>query len=379
MELGEIFEGRVRGVSSDGLGVVEAPDKRVFFAPATWTGDIGRFQVVELKRRHGIAKLVEMIEASPSRVVPPCPHHGWGEKSCGGCVWQFASYEAQLVAKQDRVEQALRRARLDVSVKPILPSPQVFGYRNRAQLKTDGERMGFVELGARRIAEVEDCLVLSEPNRKHLRSLRSQLPREDWKPRPPHPWNFIDIDEDFSNAELVLNKRRPFRQANTEQNLAMREWLASRISPLPKEWQVLELFAGSGNFTEIVSAHGFAAVCAAEVVDEALVALRAKNLSGVSTVAADLFQDASYATIKKAFPKAELLVLDPPRDGLKDKAGLLAAYPGLRAIASISCDVATFTRDLADFVAAGFKVVELQPLDQFPHTPHIEIMAWLER
>jgi 23S rRNA (uracil1939-C5)-methyltransferase len=41
--------------------------------------------------------------------------------------------------------------------------------------------------------------------------------------------------------------------------------------------------------------------------------------------------------------------------------------------------VATFTRDLTDFIAAGFKVVELQPLDQFPHTPHIEIMAWLER
>lgn len=379
MELGEIFEGRVRGVSSEGLGVVEAPDKRVFFAPATWTGDVGRFEVVELKRRHGIARLVEMLEASPSRVMPPCPHHGWGEKSCGGCLWQFASYEAQLVAKQDRVEQAIRRARLEVSVSPILPSPKVFGYRNRAQLKTDGERIGFVELGARRIAEVEDCLVLSEPNRKHLRDLRAELPRGDWKPRPPHPWNFIDIDEDFSRAELVLNKRRPFRQANTEQNLVMRAWLARRVAQLPRTWRVLELFAGSGNFTEVLSEHGFAQICTAEVVDEALVALRAKNLAGVSSVAADLFRDESYATIKRQFPGAEILVLDPPRDGLKDKAGLLAAYPELRAIASISCDVGTFTRDLADFVAAGFRVVELQPLDQFPHTPHIEIIAWLER
>jgi len=51
----------------------------------------------------------------------------------------------------------------------------------------------------------------------------------------------------------------------------------------------------------------------------------------------------------------------------------------LRAVASISCDVGTFTRDLGDFIEAGFRVVEVQPLDQFPHTPHIEVMAWLER
>jgi len=379
MELGEIFEGRVRGVSSEGLGVVEAPDKRVFFAPATWAGDVGRFQVTELKRRHGIARLVEMIEASPSRVTPPCPHHGWGEKSCGGCVWQFASYEAQLEAKQDRVEQALSRARLEVDVKAILPSPKIFGYRNRAQLKTDGERLGFVELGTRRIAEVEDCLVLSEPNREQLRGLRTELPNSDWKPKPPHAWNFIDIDEDSSRSTLELNKRRPFRQANSEQNLVMRAWLAGRLAPLPESWQVLELFAGSGNFTEVIAERGFEAVCAAELVDEALVSLRAKNLTRVSCVAADLFEDRAYAQVKRNFSRADLLVLDPPRDGLRNKAGLLAAYPELQAIASISCDVATFTRDLVDFFAAGFSIVEVQPLDQFPHTPHIEVMAWLER
>ncbi|MEO5667014.1 MAG: class I SAM-dependent RNA methyltransferase, partial [Bdellovibrionota bacterium] len=201
----------------------------------------------------------------------------------------------------------------------------------------------------------------------------------DWKPKYPDPWNTIDIDEDLEVSELRLNARRPFRQGNTEQNHAMRSWLRAHLAKLPKDWDVLELFAGSGNFTEVIAESGFSKICAAEVVDDSLVALRAKNLPGVTTVASDLFFDEAYPKIKKIFPKAELLILDPPRDGLKEKAGLLASYPDLRAIASISCDVGTFTRDLADFAAAGFRVVELQPLDQFPHTPHIEILAWLER
>jgi 23S rRNA (uracil1939-C5)-methyltransferase len=379
MQVGDVFEGRVRGVSSEGLGVAEAPDKRVFFAPATWIGDRARFRITELKRRHGLAEVVEMIEASPARVEAPCAHHGWGERSCGGCPWQFVAYESQLAAKEDRVREALRRARIDAEVSPIIASPKVFGYRNRAQLKTDGRELGFVAVGSRRLAPIEDCVILNDKNRAHLRALRAELPNPEWKPQVPHPWNFIDIDEDFRREDLVLNKRRAFRQGNSDQNAAMRAWLASQVAAVPASWKVLELFAGSGNFTEVLAERGFAAIAATEVVDVALEALRAKQLAGVSCFAADLFQNKAYPFLKRAFPDADLLVLDPPRDGLKEKEGLLKAYPNLKAIASISCDLATFTRDLGDFLAAGFRVREIRPLDQFPHTPHIEIMAWLER
>ncbi|MEO5668296.1 MAG: class I SAM-dependent RNA methyltransferase, partial [Bdellovibrionota bacterium] len=182
MERGSIFEGRVRSVSSEGLGVVEAPDKRVFFVPATWTGDVARFQVTQLKKRHGFARLVQMITPSTDRVQAPCPFHGFGEKSCGGCPWQFVAYDAQLAAKQDRVVQALSRARIEAVVLPILPSPKFFGYRNRAQLKTDGTELGFVAEGSRRIAPIDDCLVLSDGNRDVLKELLTELPRADWKP-----------------------------------------------------------------------------------------------------------------------------------------------------------------------------------------------------
>ena len=379
MEIGEIFEGRVRNVSSEGLGVVDAPDKRVFFVPATWIGDFGRFEVLELKKRHGFARIVELTEKSTERVDAPCWHHGWLEKSCGGCPWQFVNYPAQLAAKQDRVVQALHRARMELPLKEIVPSPKVFGYRNRAQLKTNGKYLGYVAAASRNLAPVLDCVVLSDKNRATLKQLVSELPKPEWKHVPPHPWNFVDIDEDIAREDIVLNKRRPFRQANTDQNNFMREWLAARLETLPKSLPVLELFAGSGNFTEVIAGSGFTQICAAEVIDAALDALREKKLPGVTCVAADLFENAAYKKLKQEFPVAEVLVLDPPRDGLKEKQGLLEAYPDLKAIASISCDVATFTRDLADFVAAGFKVIEVQPLDQFPHTPHIEIMAWLER
>jgi 23S rRNA (uracil1939-C5)-methyltransferase len=64
---------------------------------------------------------------SPHRVEPKCP--GFGR--CGGCVWQHLSYPAQLDAKHARVAEAL--AHTGVTVAPVRPSPQLFGYRNKGK------------------------------------------------------------------------------------------------------------------------------------------------------------------------------------------------------------------------------------------------------
>lgn len=382
-----IFESTVRSMTSEGMGVVEGPEGKVFFVPAVWVGDQGSFKIIESKKNYGRAILVELRAPSASRMKAPCPHFGWTEGSCGGCQWQFVDYESQLKAKQDRVEYSLKRLELgEKVVQKIWPSEKVFGYRNRAQFKTDGQKIGFVSHSSRSLAPIEDCLILSDKNRGALNQLKASLPFDSWKNLRAE-WNTIDVDEDladewahsFDRNRVILNQRRPFRQANSDQNLRMKKWLFEKLAALDKSYSVLELFAGSGNFTEVILEAGFEKVGAAEVVEEALTSLRNKNFKNLKLMAADLFVESSFHRVKSLFPAADVLVMDPPRDGLKEKKGIWNSYPELKYVGYVSCDVATFARDLKDFMEQGFRVVEIQPLDQFPHTPHVEILSWLER
>lgn len=375
----ERFTARVRDIASDGSGVVEHPSGRVFFVPGVWLQELAEFRITSFKKRFGYAELVSLIEPSASRLTPPCPHHGFNKTGCGGCPWQFIGYESQLAAKQERVRKTLNRMGLEEKVKPIWGSPLQFGYRNRAQLKSDGKNIGFVARGANRLAPVKDCLVLSDHNRATLRELAASLPNAKFRPKGKAHWITLDIDEDVSVGSLSINRRRPFRQGNSEQNRQMKTWLNDSLAKNNRRVPVMELFAGSGNFTEVLSNGGFRQVLAVEVAPEAVKLLAQKQLPGVSAVTADLFSETGVEKVARLLPLAELLVLDPPREGFPNIKLLLQHCRQLQAVRYISCDPATFARDLQAFIEQGFHVDEVQPVDMFPHTPHIELLASLVR
>jgi 23S rRNA (uracil1939-C5)-methyltransferase len=388
---GQQFAAQVRDLSGEGTGVVQHADGQVFFVPGVWPGEQVEVRVTAFKGRFGFAELVSIIEPSPDRVEPPCPYQGVGAGSCGGCPWQFVRYEAQLAAKQARVVEALAPFAPAAAIAPIKPSPDIFGYRNRAQLKTDGERLGYVAAGSNDLVDIENCLILTDKNQQTLQALRQQLPRRQWQPRrkggikrgTKGALTTLDIDESVNAASVSVNQRLPFQQGNSAQNSFMRDWLSGRLAPLDKQRPVLELFAGSGNFTQIIVEAGFTDVTAVEVVDDAMDALRAE-LPQVKTLACDLFSPAAAGQLAAVAQVASLLVLDPPRDGLKNDAlksqqGLFSKGSNLQDVIYISCNLATFTRDVQDFAKHGFDLVEVQPLDQFPHAPHIELLAHLRK
>jgi len=127
----------------------------------------------------------------------------------------------------------------------------------------------------------------------------------------------------------------------------------------------------------VIAAAGFGRILAAEGSAEAIEALQARQLPGVEALVCNLFNEDSFDTLRRRLPDAGIVVLDPPRDGLKQAARLLPKKHKVRDILYISCDLATFTRDVGVFMAKGFKLTEVQPLDLFPHTPHVELLAWL--
>ncbi|MDO8863453.1 class I SAM-dependent RNA methyltransferase [Haliea sp. E1-2-M8] len=378
-ELHEQFTATVRDLGTDGSGIVEHPGGQVFFVAGVWPGETARFAVTGFKQRFGFARLLELLEPSPARVTPPCVHHGTGPGDCGGCPWQFVNYAAQLEAKEQRVQRALARLQLTTEIAPIWGSPAIFGYRNRAQFKTDGRKLGYVAAGSRQLAPIADCPILTQPNRGTLQALLQSLPNNLFRPGRKQDWTTLDVDEEVSAAEVVPNQRRPFRQGNAAQNLRMREWLGARVDQLDPSRTALELFSGSGNFTEMLVAAGFARILAVEGVEDSVQALAARQLPGVEAQRYNLFAEADCSRLQEQARDASILVLDPPRDGFKLAGLLLTKKHRLRDVFYISCDPATFARDIDIFIGAGFRTAEIQPLDLFPHTPHVELLCWLQR
>jgi len=374
---GDRFSGCVKDLTSDGRGVVEHPSGRIFFVVGVWFGEAGEFRVTGLKGRIGFAEVVALDDGTrhPERIAPACAHYG----HCGGCPWQFVGYSAQLQAKQQRTVKNLRRLDPNINVRPILPSEQAWGYRNRAQFKTDGEQLGYVAAGSNRLIPVEQCPILNPVNQKTLQALLAKLPDPDWRPAAGRGWTTIDIDDNTEASSVSINARLPFRQGNTAQNQVMRQWLAAQLAQIAIGKNVLELFCGSGNLTEEIVESGAGQVVAVEVVETALEQLRSLALPGVKTVACNLFDAVDTEKLIPYVKTSEILVLDPPRDGLKVTEPLLIKKSAIRHICYISCDLATFVRDLQVFQRAGFRVQEVQPLDLFPQTPHVELMGVLHR
>ena len=385
--INDIFLGEVRDLASDGRGVVVHPSGRTIFVDGVWVGEKGEFKITELKGRVGFAKIVDIHEASPQRIAPVCKHHGFGKNTCGGCPWQFMEYSAQLAAKQLRVTNELTRLNVRDQTQDIWPSSTVVGYRNRAQFKTDGTKLGFLAAHSRHITDVKDCVILSEKNRETLSAMRETMPNSVWrvssKDFKKQVWTSLDIDESTDISTVSVNQRLPFQQANSEQNQRMRDWLTTKLQEisvqLPNGMNVLELFCGAGNFTEVIAQMDNTQVLAVESVSAALASLNAKKLSNVRTCEVNLFLETAFEKIYNQQRDFDVLVLDPPRDGLKNKKDLLPKKSKIKHVLYVSCDLATFSRDLAYFQENKFKVVEVQPLDQFPHTAHVELMAYLSR
>ncbi len=376
---GEIFSSEVRDLTSEGSGVVSHPSGRTFFVDGVWPGEKGQFRVTGLKGRIGFADIVQLEAVSPKRQDAPCPYHGHSSHHCGGCPWQFMAYDKQLMAKQSRIEKELARADVFEQIKTIWPSDQIFGYRNRTQLKSNGARVGYVSGGTNRLVAIEDCLVLSDKNRQTLAEIVARLPVAEWRPKRKNGWTTLDVDESVNAESLSVNKRLPFRQANSRQNERMRQWLSEKLIPLPTNSRVIELFCGSGNFTEVIAARGFREILAVEGASEAMDILNRKQLPNVTTLTCNLYDELGMQRVYHHGKKAEILILDPPRDGMKIKQPFLKKNNHLKEVFYISCNLSTFVRDVKDLMELGYKVVEVQPLDQAPHTPHIEVLCHLTR
>jgi len=365
----------IRDLASDGRGVGEAPDGQVVFVAGAW-----REERVHVRRtRQGAntsTELIDIIEACEERIEPICEYHN--QNQCGGCPWMFVSYEAQLSAKAAKLRaslDALGSAHIDVVVHP---SARRLGYRNRAQLKTNGRVLGYLGASSHEIVDVGACPILTEKNQAQLRQMRDSLPNNAWRPKSRQKWVTLDIDD--QRAELLINKRQPFRQANDDQNVILSQWLRRMLRLPAPSGGLVELFCGSGNLTAVLSEcypdHQITAVEGDELALEQLSFLRLQN---VTPHRGNLFSAADIEALIAAQPDGNGVVLDPPRDGLKEREALAPLFSTSPWVVYISCNLATWQRDARFLQDLGLTLTQVEGLDMFPQTPHLEVLSVFER
>lgn len=285
----------------------------------------------------------------------------------------FVDYPAQVEAKVNKVQALASHLESDCPVE-FIAAPEEFGYRNRAQFKATHEALGFVAANSDQVIDIESCLVLSEHNQALLGQLRLQ---DFGLGKRRKRWLTLDVADGVSLDQVGHNRRLPFRQGNSQQNAHMQQWLKSSLGGLDKEAPVLELFAGSGNFTSCLVESGFKTITAVEVVDDALEEL-AESLPNVETLKCDLFDAQSVSGLMSRYQDVQLLVIDPPRDGFTSLADTIALLPRLQGFIYISCDLASFERDVA-CLEGVFELKDLTGIDLYPQTPHVEILSYWSR
>ena len=144
----------ITGYTAEGLGVARI-DGQVVFIHGGVRGEVCIVRVLKVLKNVAFCRVEEILERSPARREPDCPHY----PACGGCDFRHVSYEEELEAKRQRVEDSLRRVGgADVAVEVILGSRVVDGYRNKVQFPVSPEgQAGFYRARSHQVIPALDC------------------------------------------------------------------------------------------------------------------------------------------------------------------------------------------------------------------------------
>jgi 23S rRNA (uracil1939-C5)-methyltransferase len=401
---------RITSLAAGGDAVGRLADGRVVFVEGGVPGDLVELEAISFGKRMARARVGRVLEASPDRTQPRCPHFG----ICGGCSWQHIGYAAQLEAKRQIVRDALERIgqlRLEQEVE-IIESPDPYRYRARARLVEKAGVVGYRKRGSHDCVEIRECPILVPSAQAKLVVLidatraKAELVGDavrSSKRRDPE-WEIlagsaggaelyrVGSRDDPGKAvqievlgELLRASPASFVQSNSLlwDDLArevVEQSLHAEDSQGARARRFIELHAGIGFLTLPLARAGW--VGAAFESERSALRDLAANLDHaglsdrVQIVAGRVERRGDW---EERFTESDLLVVDPPRVGLDASLREVIARSGPERVIYVSCDPATLARDLRLLLVGGYRVADLRAFDLFPQTPHVEVVVRLER
>lgn len=403
---------------------------RVVLIAGAIPGETVRVVVERAKRDVVLARVVEVLEASPDRRTVV------GGAACGGRGFAHVAYGRQLQLKTEIIRDALRRTGgVELEEPPSIVASPERGYRMRARLHVDAERVGFFEEGSHRVCDVADTGQLAPKTERMVAALGPFAPalaRAGVKT--------LEVAEDLAGERCVLHLPRTadvgglakvwpavaalpgvtgltcagdlagagprilageprlsdpvgsFLRSDLGGGLTLGRHahaffqanryvvpdLVAAVDALVTGSTAADLYAGVGLFAVCIAAKRRGHVVAVERDSSSVPDLRANAAPLGSAVEVVRAPVETYLERTHSL-RGSTAIVDPPRAGLSRDVLTRLARAQPDRIVYVSCDVATQARDIRALAPLGFAVGQVQAFDMFPNTPHVETVVLLER
>ncbi|HSH36773.1 MAG TPA: 23S rRNA (uracil(1939)-C(5))-methyltransferase RlmD, partial [Schnuerera sp.] len=452
-KVGDKIKLNIIDINNEGMGVGRH-EGFTFFVEGGILGDKVFFEIVELKKRYGMGKTLEILEKSPYRIESKCKFF----PQCDGCQLQNLDYKKQLELKRNMVENNLKRIGKikNIYVKDTIGMEYPFRYRNKAEFKVGKNyRIGYYKRGTHDIVPVgksiiqneivDDILILIKEymekfkvegyDRKSKKGIIKNLLIRTTKDNKamvvivtksenlPYKNELIEmltfpdkrVSTIFSDTivsiyqnvkkndtSVILGAKdiklygedrildyigeykflispKSFFQVNSVQTEVLYNKVVEYLSLNGNE-TVADLYCGIGTIALYISRYAkkvYGVEIVKDAIEDAKENVRLNNVDNVEFIIGK--SEEVLPKLNKKGIKLDAIVLDPPRKGLDKELidSIIDANP--EKIVYVSCNPSTLARDLGYLVKKGYKVLEAQPVDMFPHTMHVECIALLQR
>ena len=368
---------------------------KIIFVPNLLPKEEAMVKIVLDKKKYMVGEVIKLVKKSDDRILPKC-----GYENCG-CALKSLKYEKTLEFKKEKVIDILKRySGLTNVVKEIVPSDNIYGYRNKITLKVKGGRLGYFKNGTNDLIEIKRCEIASHKSNEIISVLKEldlskvrEIIIKDFGEVMIIIKGELDIellkplvDSIYMNEKLVYGKENivaslgefkfyvskdSFFQVNTDVALKLYNKVLDYLD-VSSGQSVLDLYCGTGTISLFLSKY-FEEVVGVEINEEAVkCATLNKNLNNISNVmfiCGDVSKEVSGLM-------AEQIVVDPPRSGLTSAGinDILRINPD--RLVYVSCDPMTLARDLKLF-KDNYEVKEVTLFDMFPWTYHVESVCLL--
>ena len=393
---------KIEKMDDFGRGIAYIDDK-VVFVPKTIVDDIVDIKIMIEKKKYSIAKVNEIINPSKLRIPFKCPYFD----ICGGCSLQNVEYRIELEYKLQKINNLLKKNKIDYQVKDIIKSAKRYNYRNKVSLKIEDNIIGYYEKDTHNIVEINKCFLLNDAINDVIDDLprlsiingsviiRSNLKGEllliiytdklnkDGIKYLVNKHRILGIvlnDKCIFGSDFLVDKIDDYKfKISYNSFFQVNPYICKELFKIVKDYtkdanNLIDLYSGVGTLS-IVAKENASSVLGVEIIDNA--AINAKTnamlngVSNISFIASDTNKIISYLEGK------DFVMVDPPRSGLTSKVIEGIKKYQVKNILYVSCDPNTLMRDL-NLLLTDYKIIEFKLLDMFPNTYHVESVCVLE-
>ncbi len=357
-------------------------DGKTIFVWGSIPGEIVDVEITHATSSHAFAKVVSIHQPSPQRIEPSCPNFGL----CGGCDYLHMEYEEELRIKKKIIRDSLVRIGKfrseDIPAIETISSHR-FGYRSHADIKfSHSGKAGFYQKESNHVIPFPEkgCVLLAEalsealrlPDTARVRSCKIAA-GADGAVHTSHERN--PVIREIENEIVFERSITCFFQANRFLRAKMAE-IACEFARMGDKTKFIDVACGVGFFALHLAEIAHSGIGYDISNDNIFWATHNARCNTISNVE---FFKADFSSLPAISGKYDALIIDPPRAGLSKKARHSIIFIAPERIVYASCNPATFARDASHFFAHNYSLANINFIDMFPGTQHIEIIGVFEK